>query len=592
MLVMAISAMQGFAQLTSSDLEAYYGRIRADIVKDACKISGYNNKAALDKIKDISLDDFYKELKNDTCNEKSKKLYSILKLSHKSLSGTEVSVYDSLIKTYRNDIEVKLLEIFPDKRSEILTMGKYIPRIQNLTEECNCFNRGVRNNFSEYRKNYPKGLFTALIKNAKQTKEDVVTKEGNGMSSILASICKNSFLFLEIVLAAIVLLAVGFVGGILYKKRKKTKEENKRIIDDDLPMSNPVLEPAPQTPPTQEGPIPVPPTPPTQKKPTPVPVPHASDSQQGEGKELVTPTTETTPEPPQKASYNAFSEDAGNWVVVGASVQGNGHISMNLPCQDSCGYKYLNEGWGIAVTSDGAGSAKNSQVGSAIAVQRAIFHFENLIKKENWITKNTLPTESQWIKYSYKCLKLIHDEIEAFSKKKNVDFKSLSSTIIVVIHTPLGLLACHIGDGRAGYMDMEGQWHSLMTPHKGEETNQTIFIPSEFWNIPFYEMSGAVVPEARIITGKVSAFTLMSDGCESTSWQCNYFNKATGKYYDPNIPHKPFFDSIVETLKSFRKDGMSHDERKNKWAAFIKDGNKSFIKESDDKTMIVGALYI
>lgn len=540
MLVMAISAIQCCAQLESSDLEECYEQIRADIVKDACNIIGYTNKVALDKIKSKSLKDFYEELKKDTCDS-GKKLYSILNKPHKKLSGTNVLKYDTLMTMYSNAIKENLLEEFPGKQDIIIeSMRAYIEKIHKLTEECNCFNRSF-----EYQKKYPNGRFKNKTNTPPKPKGEApqsnngVGKEGGTMSSYFVDIC----------IAIVALLVVGILVFKINNKRKIARRKKRE--------KSPVPIPTPQTPPTPLKPMPEP--------------------------SLVPPI--------QEASFNAFSEDAGEWIVVGASVQGNGHISMDLPCQDSCGYKYLQDGWGIAVTSDGAGSAKNSQVGSAIAVQRAIVHFENLIRKENWIAKDTLPTESQWMKCSYKCLKLIHDEIEAFSKQKNVDFKSLSSTIIVVIHTPIGLLVCHIGDGRAGYMDMEGQWHSLITPHKGEEANQTIFIPSEFWNIPFYEMSGAVVPEARIITSKVSAFTLMSDGCESTSWQCNLFDEAAGKYYDPNTPHKPFFDSVVETLKYFRKDGIPHEERKNKWAAFIKDGNKSFIKESDDKTMIVGALY-
>ena len=291
------------------------------------------------------------------------------------------------------------------------------------------------------------------------------------------------------------------------------------------------------------------------------------------------------------ASYKAFSNDAEQWVVVGASGQGNGHISMHMPCQDSSGYKYLGKGWGIAVASDGAGSAKNSQVGSAITVQRVLVHFENLISKEGWVNDNILPDEIQWLKSSYRCLKQVHDDIEYFAKQKNVNFSSLSSTVIVVIHSPHGVLVCYVGDGRAGYMSTDGQWHSLIIPHKGEEANQTIFLTSDFWNIPYYEMSGVLCPEARVISGNVAAFVLMSDGCENTSWRCNLFDKNTHKYYDPNLPHKPFFDSIIKTLHSFRDNKIPDDARSNKWAAFIAEGNDSFVRESDDKTMIVGYLY-
>ena len=61
------------------------------------------------------------------------------------------------------------------------------------------------------------------------------------------------------------------------------------------------------------------------------------------------------PSPPVASKQGCFSVDADNCVVIGASVQGKGHVQADLPCQDSCKYTYLGRGWGIAVVSDGAG---------------------------------------------------------------------------------------------------------------------------------------------------------------------------------------------------------------------------------------------
>lgn len=317
-----------------------------------------------------------------------------------------------------------------------------------------------------------------------------------------------------------------------------------------------------------------------------------SETESGSGPETGSgPGPETGSGPETESKNYSFAQDTGEWIVVGASVQGSGHISMNLPCQDSSSYKYIGDGWGIAIVADGAGSAKHSQVGSSIAVQRGLFHFEKLISANNWMQSNQLPTDIQWNKNSYQTLKVLHDEIKKFSEQKNVDYKSLSSTIIVVIHAPKGLLVCHIGDGRAGYRDSQGEWHSIITPHKGEEANQTIFIPSDFWDVPYFELSGVLVPEARVITAPITAFTLMSDGCEKTSWECNLFNAETQKYYDPNLPSKRFFNSVVDSLKEFRNNNVSLDEMSKKWEIFLCGGNNSFKKESDDKSMIVGTLY-
>ena len=278
----------------------------------------------------------------------------------------------------------------------------------------------------------------------------------------------------------------------------------------------------------------------------------------------------------------------GEWVVVGASVKGNGHIESNMPCQDNNKFEILGKGWGVAVVSDGAGSAAHSELGSKVVVERGAFHFKNLIEKEGWMEKNTLPSDAEWLQKSYFVLKTIRNEVEMVAKKNNVDLKSLSATCLAVVFSPMGLLAVHVGDGRMGCKTASGGWKAIMTPHKGDEANQTLFLISEFWDIPNYVQSGVLVPESIVVREPVEAFAVMSDGCESTAWLCTAQNAETGKYYDQNKPFEGFFNPLEETLASFHKDNVPEEERKEKWYKFIESGTKGFVKEQDDKTMILG----
>ena len=82
----------------------------------------------------------------------------------------------------------------------------------------------------------------------------------------------------------------------------------------------------------------------------------------------------------------------------------------------------------------------------------------------------------------------------------------------------------------------------------------------------------------------------MSDGCEHTSWDCNLYDADKGIYYDPNTPHVAFFNPLIETLKVHRKEQLPFIERSEKWSNYLDKGNKSFIKETDDKTMILGTI--
>ena len=180
--------------------------------------------------------------------------------------------------------------------------------------------------------------------------------------------------------------------------------------------------------------------------------------------------------------------------------------------------------------------------------------------------------------------------MDTYSKAQDITLKSLSATAIVVIHAPIGILAVHIGDGRAGYKNENGEWKKIITPHKGEEANQTIFLSSDFWDIHYYVMSNKFVPEAVVVREKPIAFSLMSDGCESTAWLYNQKDEKTGNFFDPNVPFPDFFNPLCNTLQSFHKEKVDLGERKEKWKNFITSGNKSFEREQDDKTMILGVL--
>lgn len=324
---------------------------------------------------------------------------------------------------------------------------------------------------------------------------------------------------------------------------------------------------------------------------------HISDESEDENKigakkeEIVNPNTPTPPLQSNNESSNnkhdRFSIDCDGCLVVGASVRGKGHIQTGLPCQDNNKYTYLTRGWGIAVVSDGAGSASKSQIGSKIVVERVTTHFVDAIRELRWIEHNILPSNEDWAQIAYSVLRQVYNDMSNFAKQKNIAIKDLSATIIVLIHSPLGILSTHIGDGRAGYRNSDGEWHSIITPHKGDEANQTIFITSQFWNRPSFRMSGHLIPESTVIRETVTGFTLMSDGCENTSWLISQMDSNTGKVCDPNQPFQKFFVPLANTLVRFHNDKVDANKRAEAWYSFL-DTGKEFSKEVDDKTLILG----
>ncbi len=286
------------------------------------------------------------------------------------------------------------------------------------------------------------------------------------------------------------------------------------------------------------------------------------------------------------------SKEKKDWLIVHTSEPGKSHLKAKppIPCQDSHAVLPLNEGWGIAVSCDGAGSAKLSHEGSKFVAEAAIQLFKEIITKNKWVIKNTLPKEADWEKLSLKALKKLRYDLIQYGEEKKYDSSDLACTVIVVIYSPIGLLCTHIGDGRAGYQDKKGHWKAILSPHKGEEANQTIFITSNPWLSNEFKMSGVKVPESTVIKDPPKAFTLMSDGCEAHSFELGYFDKQKEKFIEKNNPYPKFFNPILQTILSMKKENLTQEEMLAKWSKFVKEGTPKLKNEPDDKTLIIGVL--
>lgn len=284
------------------------------------------------------------------------------------------------------------------------------------------------------------------------------------------------------------------------------------------------------------------------------------------------------------------SQSSNQWLIIGASSIGKGHKANKLPCQDNHYCSYLHDGWGIAVSCDGAGSADNSHLGSAFVSENTLTIFRKLIQQGEFIEQGRLPSENEWEYLSNTAFKTVYDLLGKYAEALSVDFGSLACTVIVVVYTPFGILSAHIGDGRAGYLNEEGQWKPLMIPHKGEEANQTIFITSSAWiTKDDFKMSGVSVPECRIVRETAVAFTLMSDGCEMHSFECSR-EVEKDKWIDPNIPSDKFFNPLINHLRNLFSNNLSYKEIIRLWFKFMESGHRGLKEELDDKTLIIAII--
>lgn len=69
--------------------------------------------------------------------------------------------------------------------------------------------------------------------------------------------------------------------------------------------------------------------------------------------------------------------------VLGFSMQGRSHIMNNIPCQDYHAFEDLGDGWLLAITSDGAGSAREAARGSKANCELAMRLVKQLLDEKN-----------------------------------------------------------------------------------------------------------------------------------------------------------------------------------------------------------------
>ena len=160
-----------------------------------------------------------------------------------------------------------------------------------------------------------------------------------------------------------------------------------------------------------------------------------------------------------------------SWKILGGSSTGTKHLAMEKVCQDYVGYTTLLEGnLVVGAVSDGAGSAKCSDLGSKLAVKVAISE----IKTQKWDLKSL--HEDQVERIFCKLIREVVNKLDAKAKANGLSINDLACTLLVFIASPNWLTAMQIGDGLIIVRPRGGSYQLLFAPDKGEYANETSFI--------------------------------------------------------------------------------------------------------------------
>lgn len=168
-----------------------------------------------------------------------------------------------------------------------------------------------------------------------------------------------------------------------------------------------------------------------------------------------------------------------NWVYSYSSVIGQGHVKTGLPCQDSSSVSESADGkWLAIVVSDGAGSAKHSQISSNFVTE---FFSKSLISLSEELEKRE---PGAWINdYVVESILKARYELRAIAKSDNL--RDYHCTLLACLIGETGGFLIHIGDGAAFggksiSANIKADYFSSL-PENGEYSNETFFITEADW---------------------------------------------------------------------------------------------------------------
>lgn len=175
------------------------------------------------------------------------------------------------------------------------------------------------------------------------------------------------------------------------------------------------------------------------------------------------------------------------WKAIVRSSVGISHQRSSLPCQDYGAYRYLGSTDRpilMGAVSDGAGSARFSDIGSKVTVETALEELAGFPQfQADWEERKqerfaNLTNEEINRNLFSELHKTIVSKLTQKAQETRCELQDLACTLITFIATPDWLLAGQIGDGFIVVRDQTGTYQLLSQTQKGEYWNETTFVTS------------------------------------------------------------------------------------------------------------------
>lgn len=261
------------------------------------------------------------------------------------------------------------------------------------------------------------------------------------------------------------------------------------------------------------------------------------------------------------------------WKAIVRSAVGTQHQQQQLPCQDYGNYCFLDNDALVGAVADGAGSAKHSELGARLAVEKVMKIFSEIGRSHfDSIGERLSPQESQRfslplnIKEARELFAKIVKEVVVTLEQQAINERyaiaDLACTLLVVVATPHWLAAMQIGDGFI-VVGLQGEERQLIfQPDKGEFINQTTFVTSA---------NALDEMQVKVLSGKQEFICVSTDGLEKVAIQMSDWT-----------PFSPFFEPLEEYLKE-----TNNPEQNDAYILSFLGSERLNARTNDDKTLLL-----
>ena len=242
------------------------------------------------------------------------------------------------------------------------------------------------------------------------------------------------------------------------------------------------------------------------------------------------------------------------WRAVGTSTIGTSHEKLNLPCQDYCAYYSCILGSDrvlVAAIADGAGSAKNADIGARESVLHILHQITNCNLALLDIDEQTAVG---WFEG-------VRNRLNAVADERKILFRDLDCTLLFAILGEYCSIFGQTGDG-AWIIKSETGYDPATWPTRGEYANQTFFVTLPNWRDTM-QFSRIMKP--------LEAVAGFSDGLQDLAL-----------HFASQSVHAPFFDSKFSALRNCEDE----TSLKSPLAEFLQ-SPALVARTDDDKTLFL-----